>query len=90
MNRPFYWHYLEKTGGVPNPMSLTLITDPDTAPEHIKGETIHFGSPVFIKFFNQRKILQAIFAYMKNRYFIKPANTFKALDWSECKNFLSM
>jgi len=25
MNRPFYWHYLEKTGGVPNPMALTLI-----------------------------------------------------------------
>ena len=28
MNRPFYWHYLEKTGGVPNPMKLTFITDP--------------------------------------------------------------
>ena len=25
MNRPFYWHYLEKTGGVPNPMRLTLL-----------------------------------------------------------------
>ncbi len=22
MNRPFYWHYLEKTGGTPNPMTL--------------------------------------------------------------------
>ncbi|MDI5788447.1 YqhG family protein [Bacillus licheniformis] len=20
MNRPFYWHWLEKTGGEPNPM----------------------------------------------------------------------
>ena len=24
MNRPFYWQYLEKTGGVPNPAKLTL------------------------------------------------------------------
>lgn len=27
MNRPFYWHWLEKTGGVPEPRQLTLITD---------------------------------------------------------------
>lgn len=45
MNRPFYWHYLEKTGGVPNPMKLTLITNQKNTPEHIKGEVIHFGSP---------------------------------------------
>jgi hypothetical protein len=45
MNRPFYWHYLEKTGGVPNPMRLSLITDSEKAPEDIKGEQIHFGSP---------------------------------------------
>ncbi len=45
MNRPFYWHYLEKTGGTPNPMSLTLITDQDAVPEGMKGDFIHFGSP---------------------------------------------
>ena len=45
MNRPFYWHYVEKTGGEPNPSTLTLITDPQNAPEEIKGEIIHFGSP---------------------------------------------
>lgn len=27
MNRPFYWHWLEKTGGVPEPRQLTFITD---------------------------------------------------------------
>ncbi|UOY93983.1 YqhG family protein [Ectobacillus sp. JY-23] len=45
MNRPFYWHYLEKTGGVPNPMRLTFITDQNKAPEDLKGEPIHYGSP---------------------------------------------
>ncbi|RID89405.1 hypothetical protein D1953_02245 [Peribacillus asahii] len=45
MNRPFYWHYLEKTGGIPNPSQLTFITDSQNAPEHIKGEHIYFGSP---------------------------------------------
>ncbi|WP_019242541.1 MULTISPECIES: YqhG family protein [Bacillus] len=45
MNRPFYWHYLEKVGGEPNPATLTLITDPTNVPDTIKGEIIHFGSP---------------------------------------------
>lgn len=45
MNRPFYWTYLEKTGGIPNPMKVTFITDPVQAPAHVKGEAIHFGSP---------------------------------------------
>ncbi|MFY4776289.1 YqhG family protein [Metabacillus sp. RGM 3146] len=45
MNRPFYWHYLEKTGGIPNPMPLTLITDKEKTDSSIKGEFIHFGSP---------------------------------------------
>ncbi|WP_257345763.1 YqhG family protein [Pseudalkalibacillus decolorationis] len=44
MNRPFYWHYLEKTGGVPNPMQLKLRTEqPDESEKD--GEFIHFGSP---------------------------------------------
>lgn len=45
MNRPFYWHYLEKTGGIPNPAVITFITDPVNAPESVKGEVIYFGSP---------------------------------------------
>ncbi|ADU29947.1 YqhG family protein [Evansella cellulosilytica] len=45
MNRPFYWHYTEKIGGVPNPMKLTLITNSNEAPTDLKGELIHFGSP---------------------------------------------
>lgn len=45
MNRPFYWHYTEKIGGLPNPMKLTLITDTQQAPEDLKGELLHFGSP---------------------------------------------
>ncbi|HEO8418679.1 YqhG family protein [Niallia sp. FSL W8-0635] len=57
MNRPFYWHYLEKTGGVPNPASLTLITNPKLAPEDLKGELIHFGSPRLHQLFASAKNL---------------------------------
>lgn len=57
MNRPFYWHYLEKTGGVPNPMTLTLIYDREKAPENLKGETIHFGSPRLHQIFASTKNL---------------------------------
>ena len=42
MNRPFYWHYLEKTGGIPNPMKLTFITNPQIAPENIEGRNHPF------------------------------------------------
>lgn len=55
MNRPFYWHYVEKTGGNPNPMRLTLITDHKKAPEGIQGETIHFGSPRLHQIFYSTK-----------------------------------
>ncbi|WP_026692912.1 YqhG family protein [Peribacillus kribbensis] len=57
MNRPFYWHYLEKTGGEPNPAKLTIITDPDRAPDDIKGEFIHFGSPRLRQIFEANKQL---------------------------------
>lgn len=57
MNRPFYWHYLEKTDGTPNPMSLTLITDQNKAPDGIKGEVIHFGSPRLHQVFQSTKEL---------------------------------
>ncbi len=45
MNRPFYWHYLEKTGGTPQPMKVTFVTDQAQAPDTVRGEPIHFGSP---------------------------------------------
>lgn len=57
MNRPFYWHYLEKTGGTPNPAKLTLITNPTVAPSDIKGELIHFGSPRLHQLFASAKNL---------------------------------
>ena len=56
MNRPFYWHYLEKTGGVPNPDRLTFITDSQNAPTNIKGETIHFGSPRLHQMLNPQRV----------------------------------
>lgn len=55
MNRPFYWHYLEKTGGIPNPMKLTIITDQEKTPDHIKGEFIHFGAPRLHQIFQTTK-----------------------------------
>ncbi|MBE6183757.1 MAG: hypothetical protein E7150_05735, partial [Bacillus sp. (in: Bacteria)] len=55
MNRPFYWTYLEKTGGTPNPMTLTLITDQEKAPQNTKGELIHFGAPRLNQIFQTTK-----------------------------------
>jgi len=45
MNRPFYWQYIEATGGEPNPSQITLITNRNALDEGIWGEVIHFGSP---------------------------------------------
>lgn len=59
MNRPFYWHYLEKTGGQPNPMSLTFITNEKLAPDDKKGERIHFGSPRLHQIFQITKKLSS-------------------------------
>ena len=44
MNRPFYWHYMEKIGQTGEPMRLTIITDPNH-PNQQTGEWVHFGSP---------------------------------------------
>lgn len=66
MNRPFYWHYLEKTGGVPNPMRLTFITNKELAPDHIKGETIHFGSPRLHQVFESTKNLASYIRLYEN------------------------
>ncbi|RDW19186.1 hypothetical protein CWR48_09050 [Oceanobacillus arenosus] len=43
MNRPFYWHYINKMGVTGRPFQLTLITNPEKREE--KGDWIHFGSP---------------------------------------------
>ncbi|MGG1557124.1 YqhG family protein [Geobacillus thermoleovorans] len=45
MNRSFYWHYIERTGGVPQPMRLTLITRASERTDKLKGERLHFGAP---------------------------------------------
>jgi len=66
MNRPFYWHYLEKTGGIPNPATLTLITDPNTAPKDISGEIIHFGSPRLHQIFQSTKKLASYIRLYEN------------------------
>ncbi|MBY0122411.1 YqhG family protein [Bacillus sp. S/N-304-OC-R1] len=66
MNRPFYWHYLEKTGGIPNPMKLTLITNPEHAPEHVKGENLHFGSPRLHQIFQSAKNLAGFIRLYEN------------------------
>ncbi|WP_243290225.1 YqhG family protein [Bacillus sp. FJAT-47783] len=55
MNRPFYWHYLEKTGGDPQPMKLSFITNSKMTPNHINGEKIHFGSPRLHQIFQTAK-----------------------------------
>lgn len=55
MNRPFYWTYLEKTGGIPQPMKVTFITDEVKAPSEIEGEYIHFGAPRLHQFFQVAK-----------------------------------
>ncbi|WP_416827202.1 YqhG family protein [Ectobacillus polymachus] len=57
MNRPFYWHYLEKTGGDPKPMRLTLITDQKQAPADHPGEVIHYGSPFLHRVFQAAREL---------------------------------
>ncbi|WP_010678051.1 YqhG family protein [Bacillus timonensis] len=57
MNRPFYWTYVEKTGGEPNPMKLTLITDRDQTPDNVKGDFIHFGAPRLHQIFESTKKL---------------------------------
>jgi hypothetical protein len=79
MNRPFYWHYLEKTGGIPNPMMLTFITNQEVAPENMKGETIHFGSPRLHQIFDSTKNLASyIRLYENHRH---PSNQTPLLPW---------
>ena len=53
MNRPFYWHYVERIGAVGEPLELSLITKPSIAE---KGEHIHFGSPRLHQIFSVAKM----------------------------------
>ncbi|TSB44717.1 YqhG family protein [Alkalicoccobacillus porphyridii] len=66
MNRPFYWHYLEKTGGTPNPMTLTLLTSPSEQTQEIKGEQIHFGSPRLHQIFESTRSLGSYIRMYEN------------------------
>jgi hypothetical protein len=53
MNRPFYWHYIEKIGGNPETQILTLKTEASDE----DGEFIHFGSPRLHQIFASSKEL---------------------------------
>ncbi|WP_418895906.1 YqhG family protein [Sporosarcina cyprini] len=55
MNRPFYWSYVESTGGEPNPAKLTLITDKTRMGLNIPGEVVHYGSPRLNQLFQVAK-----------------------------------
>ncbi|WP_409301644.1 YqhG family protein [Peribacillus sp. SCS-155] len=80
MNRPFYWHYLETTGGTPNPMKLTLITDPALAPEDVKGDVVHFGSPRLHQIFESTTRLGGfIRLYEDTRYY--PPAKYSLFPW---------
>jgi Bacterial protein YqhG of unknown function len=80
MNRPFYWHYLEKTGGVPNPMKLTLITNQQQVPSDLKGENIHFGSPRLHQIFASSKKL-AGYIRLYEKYQGAPGRQTPLLPW---------
>lgn len=56
MNRPFYWHYIEKTGGTPETMTLTFKTKQN---EKEAGEFIHVGSPRLHQIFQTAKKMAA-------------------------------
>lgn len=66
MNRPFYWHYLEKTGGKPEPAKMTFITDPKQR-ENMTGELIHFGSPRLHQIFQTTKELGGFIRLYENK-----------------------
>ncbi|WP_280768415.1 YqhG family protein [Salipaludibacillus daqingensis] len=59
MNRPFYWHYIEKMNGLASPMRLTFETD-STAKKSKQTEVIHYGSPRLHQLFS--------FAMSKGKY----------------------
>lgn len=66
MNRPFYWHYMEKTGQKGEPAKLTFITDQKLTSDDVKGEVIHFGSPRLHQIFQSTKKLAAYIRMYEN------------------------
>ncbi|QQK79750.1 hypothetical protein HUG20_07535 [Salicibibacter cibi] len=66
MNRPFYWHYLEKTGGEPKPLKLNLSTDirADTP----SAEKVHFGSPRLHQIFSSAAEKGAVTRLYENHH----------------------
>lgn len=76
MNRPFYWTYIEKTNGTPNPMRLTFITDKKNTPEDVKGEFIHFGAPRLHQIFDStKKLARYIRLYQNTNPLLQSGNT---------------
>lgn len=63
MNRPFYWHYVEKTGKIAEPMTLTFLTK---RKEKEQGEFIHFGSPRLHQIFQAAKKTAAFIRLYEN------------------------
>lgn len=55
MNRPFYWSYVESTGGEPRPAQLTFITDQTKLVQPVQGEVVHYGSPRLHQLFQVTK-----------------------------------
>ena len=91
MNRPFYWHYLEKTGGIPNPARLTFITDSQNAPTNIKGEAIYFGSSRLHQMINStKKLTSYIRLYEDTGIIDQSANSLIPMVKSQRKHIFSM
>lgn len=53
MNRSFYWHYIEKIGGIPETTTLSL----KTIQSDEEGEFVHFGSPRLHQIFSSTRKL---------------------------------
>lgn len=64
MNRPFYWHYVEKTGKVGEPMTLTFLMK---KLENKQGEFIHVGSPRLHQIFQTAKQTAAYIRLYENK-----------------------
>ena len=67
MNGQFYWHYIEKTGGIPEPQKITFITNFSTEKNSVKGERIHFGSPRLQQIFHAAKKMGGFIRLYENQ-----------------------
>ncbi|MFC4617975.1 YqhG family protein [Camelliibacillus cellulosilyticus] len=63
MNRPFYWQYIEKIGGIPETQTLTLKTNASDE----DGEFVHFGSPRLHQIFAAAKALSPYIRLYENK-----------------------